>query len=85
MALQKDFVTKQGVTANYHRVTDNQNIIEVDVFLNSEARQDKTSLQRLHFEKSFTEDELKVDGKSRKVLAYEYLKGLSEYSSAVDV
>ena len=86
MALQKDYVTKQGVTGTYHKVNETLINIEVDVYLNADTRKAGSSfLERLQFEKTFTEDELKVEGKSRKVLAYEYLKTLNEYSNSTDV
>lgn len=93
MALQKDYVTIQGVTANYHKVTDvRDGFIEIAIYFNKASRDsekavleftDNISLGADGF--TYTEDDLKVAGKSPTVLAYEFLKTSDAYSGAVDV
>lgn len=88
MALQKDIVLNTGVTVSYHRINSiTETQVDVLSYLNQQARLDgKSAIQSVSYAiPSFTEDELKVQGNSPKVLAYTYLKTLEGFSGSTDI
>lgn len=92
MALQTNFNTKHGVSANYHKVSSlhPEEKLRVDVFLSAAARDaGNVPLDSINNfdvpEGTFSEENLKQNGKSYKVLAYDYLKTLDMYDGATDV
>ena len=92
MALQKDYICPNGATGNYIRVypEPNSNRIRVEIYLNQSTRDDntKTFLYDTNYYVNgdiFSEANQKLPGKSKFVLAYDYLKTLPEFLGAVDV
>lgn len=88
MALGKDKILDTGITASYHKITDvSATSIIVEVYKDGTARgAGSKPVTGMNYPiDGFTEDELKLEGNSPLVLAYEYLKTLDDYSDATDV
>ena len=89
MALIKSRNTKYGVTGEYNRIVSISNeMIEVAIYSSKSDRNNgKSMLQKSTYvipSNLITELELRRDGNSPKVIAYTYLKTLSDFESATD-
>ena len=96
MALIKDKETNFGITATYHRIENirHERTIYVGSYLDKNARDNsKSPLETSQFylptpeeitDLGISEDRLKLEGNSPKILAYEYLKTLDDFSDATD-
>ena len=97
MALKKDITLNNGIVLNYHRVvsvnniTNQQSIIEVASYINEEQRKKEKEwyetksqgdmnvfIESKYYSKEYDKN-LNVDN------AYDYLKTLEEFDSAIDI
>ena len=86
MALQKEYETSSGITANYHKIgkinyeKESGAYFEVEIYLNESARRDnKKPLET----RTFYSENINVDEPLVTQL-YNYLKTLPEYEGAQD-